>query len=365
MKIADLIACVEEAAPAAYQENYDNSGLIVGNPEAECSGVLVSLDVTEAVVEEAVQKRLNLVFAHHPLVFNGLKRITGKNDGGRALISAIKQDIAIAAAHTNLDNVLDGVNGRMADRLGLTERSVLLPRSHPMEKLFVFVPVDHADALRDALFEAGAGHIGAYSECSFSSEGVGTFKGDPDTHPFAGQPGIRHLEREARLEVIFPATRRQAIVSAMFSHHPYEEVAYDLVSLANPDPKTGSGLIGQLPEAVAEKDFLRLLKDRFQLEVIRHSPLTGKPVRRVGLCGGSGSFLISKALASRVDWFVSADIKYHQFFEAGDHMVIADLGHYESEQFTVDLLVDLIRRKFPNFAVLKTTVLTNPLRYFL
>lgn len=364
MKIADIIRELEALAPPVYQESYDNAGLLTGQAGWECTGILCSLDATEAVINEAVKRGCNLVVAHHPIIFRGLKKITGRDYVEKTIIAAIKQDIAIYAIHTNLDNVLHGVNARMADRLGLIKRRVLVPKEGVLMKLYTFVPHAYAEQVRNALFEAGGGYIGHYSECSFSAEGQGTFKGEAGTHPFVGEAGKRHTEPEIKLEVIFPAYLQQKMVQALKLAHPYEEVAYDIIRLANDYQQVGSGLIGELPSVTSEQELLRQLKQAFGLTVIRHTPLLGRPVLKVALCGGAGSFLTGQALAAGAQVYITADVKYHEFFDANDRLVIADIGHWESEQFTIDLLFDILLSKFPTFAVLKSEIATNPVRYF-
>jgi dinuclear metal center YbgI/SA1388 family protein len=365
MQINAILAHLESIAPPAYQESYDNAGLLTGQGDWACSGVLTTLDATESVVLEAVARNCNLVVAHHPIIFGGLKRITGKNYIERAVIAAIKHDIAIYAIHTNLDNTLPvGVNGRMAEQLGLVNSRPLQPKESTLQKLYTFVPAAHLSLVRDAIFAAGGGHIGQYSECSFGAEGMGTFKGGADTRPFVGQPEIRHEEKEIRLEVTLPAYLSRQVVAAMIKAHPYEEVAYDLINLVNTYAGVGSGLIGELPVELNEKAFLARIREVFQLPLIRHTPLRGRPVKRVALCGGAGSFLISKALTAGADFYITADVKYHEFFDANDRVVVADIGHFESEQFTIDLLFEILREKFPNFAVLKSDIKTNPVNYY-
>jgi dinuclear metal center YbgI/SA1388 family protein len=364
MQIADIIAHLESIAPALYQENYDNAGLLTGSPDWTCSGILISLDATEGVLEEAIAKKCNLVITHHPIIFGGLKKITGLDHVQKTIIRAIKQDLAIYAIHTNLDNVAQGVNGKIADLLGLINIQVMAPRAATIEKLFTFVPTSHAAMVLDSLFAVGAGQIGNYSEASFHAQGSGTYKAGPGAHPFLGSVGHRHTENEIKMEVIFPAHRRQQVVQALLRSHPYEEVAYDVVVLANTDPAIGSGLVGDLVDQIEERAFLGLLKAAFRVPVIRHSPLTGRAVKRVGLCGGAGSFLISNALAQKCDFFISADIKYHDFFNAEGRLVVADIGHFESEQFTVELIYEILREKFPTFAVLKSGTETNPVHYY-
>jgi dinuclear metal center YbgI/SA1388 family protein len=366
MHISDVIGHLELLAPPEYQEHYDNAGLLTGDSGWECKGVLVTLDATEQVVQEAVARGCNLIVAHHPIIFGGLKKITGRNYVERAVIAAIKNDIGIFAIHTNLDNIMaGGVNGRIADKLGLEGRRVLAPREGVLRKLYCFVPVGHVEAVRAAIFGAGAGHIGGYSECSFGVEGQGTFKGGEGTQPFVGQPGVRHVEAEVRLEVILPVHLSQAVVDAMIGAHPYEEVAYDLVPLANPHPGIGAGLVGELASPVEEGALLERLCGVFGVPVVRHTLLTGRPVRRVAVCGGAGSFLITNALAAGANFYITSDVKYHEFFDANDRLVVADIGHFESEQFTVDLLIDVLREKFSNFAVLKSDTRTNPVHYYI
>lgn len=365
MLIADIIAHLELLAPPAYQESYDNAGLLTGSGSWECKGVLTTLDATEEVVKEAVARGCNLVVAHHPIIFGGLKKISDGHYVGRAVIAAIKQDIAIYAIHTNLDNVvMEGVNGRIAEKLGIRGGRSLASRAAVLQKLFCFVPVAHLEAVRGAIFAAGAGQIGGYSECSFVTEGTGTFKGGMGTQPFVGEPGIRHEEKEVRLEVILPAVLARAVVHAMLAAHPYEEVAYELVSLANTYPGVGSGLVGELAEDMGEREFLDRIKRAFGIPVLRHTRLTGRPVKKVAVCGGAGSTFISNALSEGANFYITSDVKYHEFFEANDRMVIADIGHFESEQFTVDLLFEVLREKFRNFAILKSDIKTNPVNYY-
>jgi dinuclear metal center YbgI/SA1388 family protein len=365
MQISAIVGFLESLAPPVYQESYDNAGLLTGSGSWECTGVLLTLDATEDVVEEAVSRGCNLIVAHHPIIFKGLKGLTGKNYIERTVIAAIKRDIAIYAIHTNLDNVVTGgVNGRIASRLGVLGGKPLVPREGVLQKLYCFVPVDHLEAVRAAVFAAGAGFIGGYSECSYAVEGAGTFLGGEGTQPFVGTPGSRHTEKEARLEVVLPAHLSRRVVAAMIAAHPYEEVAYDLVSLANTHPDVGSGLIGELAEPMDEKAFLDLIREAFVAPVVRHTRLTGRPVKRVAVCGGSGSFLISKALSAGANFYVTSDVKYHEFFDANDQLVVADIGHFESEQFTVDLLFEVLREKFRNFAVLKSDTKTNPINYY-
>ena len=364
MKISEIIQQLESFAPPQLQESYDNSGLLTGNADWDCKGILLTLDATEDVVKEAVSKKCNLVIAHHPILFRGIKRINGSDYAQRALITSIKNDIAIYAIHTNLDNVLTGVSGKMADLLGLVNVEVLLPKEGSLEKLYTFVPVEHAEKVRRAIFEAGGGDIGKYAQCSFNVEGIGTYTPEPGADPFIGEVGKPQTTTEIKIEVIFPSYLRNGIIRAMLDAHPYEEVAYDVLKVENVHLGTGAGAIGSLPHPMDEVDFLKLLKQKFNLPLIRHTPLLGQRVTRVALCGGAGSFLISKALVRKADFYITGDVKYHEFFDANGKMVIADIGHFESEQFTIDLLHQLLVEKFPTFAVLKSGTQTNPVNYY-
>ena len=365
MKIAGIIAYLESIAHPSLQEDYDNAGLITGAADWDCTGAIVTLDATEEVIMEAVAKNCNLVIAHHPIVFRGLKKINGKNYVEKTIIAAIKNDIAIYAIHTNLDNVQPGVNGMIARQLGLINCRVLAPKAGLLKKLQVFVPLQQAEQVRNAIFEAGAGHIGNYSECSFNTAGSGTFKAGAGSRPFTGEIGNQQQEDEIRIETIFPAWLENKIITVLEKAHPYEEVAYDLVPLTNQYDKIGAGIVGDLPATANESDFLTHIQQVFGVLVVRHTPLTGRSVKTVAVCGGAGSFLISNAIAAGADFYITADVKYHEFFDANGRLVLADVGHYESEQFTVALLAGFLQEKFPTFAALKTGVKTNPVNYFL
>ncbi|NLU92964.1 Nif3-like dinuclear metal center hexameric protein [Chitinophaga sp. Ak27] len=363
MKIKEIIQAIEEFAPVQYQESYDNAGLIFGNAGWEVTNVLLTLDATEEVIEEAIARGCNLVVAHHPIVFGGLKKINGKNYVERVAIKAIKHDIAVYAAHTNLDNVKNGVCRQMAEKLGLGMCRVLQPKRGLLKKLYTFVPEADVNKVRDALFAAGAGNIGNYSETSFNAPGLGSFKGSADTNPYVGTPGKRHFEAEIKLEVIFPVYLEGKIIEVLLVAHPYEEVAYDVVSLDNAYQEVGSGLIGELPEAMEEMQFLQYVKQQFQAGCVKYTPLRGKSVKKVALCGGAGSFLLKQAITAGADAYISSDFKYHEFFDTENQLVIADIGHFESEQFTVELFYHILTEKFRNFAPLKSTIKTNPVNY--
>jgi len=364
MQIQEIINALNIYAPPALQEDYDNAGLITGNAKWECTGALVCLDATEELIQEAIHKKCNLVVAHHPIVFKGLKKINGNNYVERAIILAIKHDIALFAIHTNLDNVLHGVNGKIADLLGLQNRQILSPKKSVLQQLSVFVPTAYKEQLLTALFDAGAGSIGNYSECSFSVAGEGSFKAMDGSRPFVGNHGERHLEAEEKIDVIFPVWKKAGIVQAMKLQHPYEEVAYNIYNLDNVYSETGSGIIGELTEKMNETQFLQKIQQIFGVPVIKHTALQHKIIQKVALCGGAGSFLTDAAIGAGADVYLTSDLKYHEYFDVDSRLLLADIGHYESEQYTIELVFDHLREKFPNFAVLKTGINTNPVCYF-
>lgn len=365
MQVQDIIQAIEAYAPPAYQEGYDNSGLQIGDRQAEVRAVLIALDVTEAVLDEAIQRGANMIVAHHPLLFSGLKQISGRNYIERIVMKAIKNDINIYACHTNLDNVRNGVNAKIAEKLGLQNTSILTPMADSLYKLYTFAPVEAAASVRDAMFAAGAGSIGKYSECSFNTQGIGTFRPGEDTDPVIGLPGgPREEVKEVKIEVLVDKSRKAGVLRALVAAHPYEEVAYDIVPISKVNQDLGAGMVGELAEPVDETAFLQHIKTNMKADCVRHTPLLGRKVKKVAVCGGSGSFLLKDAIRSGADFFITADFKYHQFFDAEGRIVIADIGHYESEQFTSEIFLDIINRKFPNFATLLSNLSTNPVNYF-
>jgi dinuclear metal center YbgI/SA1388 family protein len=362
--IKDITNCLELLAPLAYQESYDNAGLIVGEAQTLVTGILVSLDCTEEIVEEAIQKGANLIVAHHPIVFKGLKKFNGKNYVERAVIKAIKNDIAIYATHTNLDHVKGGVNYTIAERLGLVNVQILAPKKNILKKLVTFVPVENTNSLLDALHRAGAGQIGTYSDCSFSVTGVGRFTPSTLSTPYIGSPQKAEEVIENRLEVIFPSHLENTLINSLKYHHPYEEVAHYVSDISNDNQEVGAGAIGKLQEPEDEYAFLIHLKEAMNLRIIRHTPLLNKPIQKVAVCGGAGGFLLRDAINQGADVFITSDYKYHEFFDAEGKIIICDIGHYESEVYTKDLIISYLSEKFCKFAILKSEVNTNPVSYF-
>lgn len=355
---------LETLAPAAYQESYDNAGLLVGDPDTEVQGVLVSLDCTEAVVAEALRLGCNVVVAHHPIVFRGLRKLTGKTYVERTVMQAICGGVALFAIHTNLDHVWGGVNFKIAEKLGLEAVSILSPKKQILSKLTAFVPLPDTERVLAALHGAGAGHIGQYSHCSFRSEGTGTFRPSAAARPHIGQAGVQEQVQENRIEVIFPTHLQAAVLAALRAAHPYEEVAYYLHLLENENQQVGAGAIGTLPRPLTPEEFLAFLKKSMHLNLIRYTETSRQAISRVAVCGGAGSFLLPEALRQQADAFVTADFKYHEFFDAEGRLMVCDIGHYESEVYTKDLLAAAIREKFTNFATILSEINTNPVQYF-
>ena len=362
MIIKEIIDCIEEFAPPALQESWDNSGLITGNPETKVHSALISLDVTEEVINDAIEHGDNLIIAHHPIIFSGIKRLNGYSETERVVIKAIKHDIAIYAAHTSIDIVKNGVSWRMARKLGLVSVDTLSKGKGLLKKFVVYVPQSHADLVRDALFDAGAGNIGNYSSCSFNSAGYGTFKGNESTTPFAGNPGEFHTEEEIKIETVFPFYLQSKVISSVLKVHPYEEVAYDIFPLENKHDSIGLGVTGYLKDEMPAREFLESVKEIFHCQV-KYAGEINKMIKKVALCGGAGSSLISDAIHSGADIYITGDIKYHQFFDAGEKMIVADIGHFESEQFTKELFYEIVTNKFSKFAIRLSDVQTNPVKY--
>ncbi len=364
MTIHEITDLLEELAPLSYAEEFDNVGLLVGNPKQEVSGILVTLDTLEVVVEEAIAKNCNLIVSFHPIIFKGLTKITGRNYVERTVFKAIQNDIAIYSIHTALDNSPIGVNAKICEVLGVQNPKILIPKQGTIKKLTTYVPLAKADDLRNYLFDAGGGTIGNYSQCSFNVAGTGTFNAGENAHPTIGEKGSMHQEKEVQLSMTFPSHREAKLLATLFREHPYEEVAYEVNTLDNTNQNLGMGMIGTLKKPISEIDFLNHLKQSMHAKGIRHSKLLDKPVQRVAVLGGSGAFAIKEAKKAGADIFVTADVKYHQFYEAESKLVIADIGHFETEQFTKNLLVAFLTKKIPNFAVTLAESKTNPIKYF-
>ena len=362
-KIKEIISFLDNIAPLRTQESYDNSGLITGNADNECDSVLICVDVTEEVIDEAIKSKTGFIISHHPFIFGGLKKVTGKTESERIVIKAIRNNISIFALHTPFDLAYDGISRSLAEQLGLKNISILQPVKDQLRKIVTFAPHEFAEKVRIAMFEAGAGHIGNYDSCSYNLSGEGTFRALSGSNPFKGKKGKIHTEKETRVEVIVPFYLSDSVIAAMKTAHPYEEVAYDVYPLENTNPYSGFGAVGELKTAANEKTFLNFVKKATGCKVIRHSAMLGKQIRKVAVCGGSGSFLIGEAIRSGADIFITGDVKYHQFSEADKKIVIADIGHFESEKVFLSSMNDILIKKFTNFAVRISKTSTNPVNY--
>lgn len=363
MKIKEIVSALERFAPLPLQDGFDNAGLQIGLTEAEATGALLCLDVTEAVVDEAVALGCNLIVSHHPLLFRACKSVTGKDYVERCILKAIKNDIAVYSAHTNLDNAPGGVNYKMAEKIGLRRVRVLEPKEECLLKLVTFVPHAYAGKVRKALFDAGCGCIGKYDSCSYNVEGEGTFRAQEGAVPFCGQVGELHCEPEQRIETILPAFRKAAAVKALLEAHPYEEPAFDLYPLKNTWAQAGAGVIGELEEPETELDFLRRVKKTFEAECLRHTRLRGRLIRTVALCGGAGAFLLPRAVGAGADAFLTGEVRYHDYFYHENDILVAEAGHYESEQYTKEIFYSIIREAFPELEVRMPRINTNPIKY--
>jgi len=363
MKLKEFCSYLDKVVPLSLQESYDNSGLQVGDPESELTSALIALDVTEEVIDEAIALKCNLVVSHHPLIFSGIKRLAGRSMTEKIIYKVVKHNIAVYSSHTNLDIVTNGVSRKIAEKLNLKEVKVLSPLSGRLLKLVTFIPDSHLEKVRSAIFAAGAGVSGNYDMCGFTVSGSGSFRGNENSVPFVGEKGKLHAEKETRFETILFSHMREQVIAALLEAHPYEEVAYDLYLLENVNSGYGLGCTGELPEPLTGKEFLELVSKVFDAKGVRFSRLSREKISKVALCGGSGSSLIKTAIAAGADVFVTADLKYHNFFEAENKILLVDAGHFETENFSTELLKDLIIKKFPKFAVRFSETNTNPINY--
>jgi len=364
MKVKEIISALEEFAPPQLQEDYDNTGLNLGNPNTEITGVLLCIDITEEIIDEAIENNCNMIVSHHPLIFGKLKNIIGSNYIERCVIKAIKNDISIYCGHTSFDSVDKGVSYKICEKLGLQNLKILAPKNNFLKKISVFIPEEHVEKVRLAIFAAGAGAIGNYNNCSFNVSGTGSFKAGENTNPYIGKKGEIHYEPEIKTEIVFPAHLETKIINAMLSTHPYEEVAYDIFSLDNSWKKAGLGMTGETIKPFGEKELLRILKEKFTVESIKHSRLLNKEINKIAVCGGSGASLINTAIKSGAQVYISGDIKYHDYFLAENKIIIIDIGHFESEQFTKEIFYDIIMKKKPTFAVRFSKINTNPIKNY-
>ncbi len=364
MQASDILNHLNKWAPLVYQESYDNAGLLVGEPGTEVSGILVCLDITEGIIQEAQQRNCNLIISHHPIIFGGMKQLTGRSPEERIVMQALRQGICLMAMHTNLDNMYKGVNAKIAELIGLEKTHILQPMDNVLRKLSVFVPTTHIAQVQKAVFAAGAGHIGQYDCCGFQMQGQGSFRPLEGASPFLGAVDMLEKVDEIRFETIYAKHVEGQVLEALLQAHPYEEIAYDIYPLANAHQQIGAGMWGYLPQAMSEQAFLQLLKDTFQVGAIKHTTVRNKPIQKVAFCGGSGAFLINKALSLKADIYFTGDIKYHDFFKANEQTILADIGHYESEQFTKQLIGDFLQTQYPQLHIVISDLDTNPINWF-
>ena len=364
MKLKEICSYLDASVPLALQESYDNSGLQVGLPEMEIFSALLTIDVTSEIIDEAVVSGCNLIISHHPLIFGGIKSITGRNETERILFKALKNEIAVYSSHTNLDIFDGGVSRKMAEKLELTNVKVLAPLQKNLLKLITYIPESYSDKVREAVFEAGAGVNGNYDYCGYTSAGTVSFRGNDNSRPFIGKRGEIHYEKELRFETVLYSHLKTKVIKALLNSHPYEEVAYDLFELVNGSTTEGLGCTGELSQNLSEKEFLELISVKFNSKGIRYSPFTGKNIKKVALCGGAGISLLKDAISSGADAFVTGDIKYHNFFDAEKKLLLIDAGHFETEKYSTEILYDLIIKKFPKFALRFSETNTNPINYW-
>lgn len=362
MQVKDFTSIIEEFSPLGLQEDYDNAGLICGSPVSEVRSILLTTDITENVINEAIEGGHNLIISHHPLTLQGLKNIVPDNDIKRCLVKAIKHDLNLYSAHTNIDAVANGVSGKMADKLQLIHREILQPAGKLFSLVF-YTPIENAEKVRNAVLDAGVGHIGNYSRCSFNNTGQGTFLANNNAHPYVGKKGVLHTENEIRTEITVPEYLLRRSIQALTDTHPYEEPVWNVVDLHNTNPATGFGIVGELETETDSLKFLEHVKETFHCGIIRHTDICKPKIKRVAVCGGSGAFLTKTAIEKQADIYITGDYKYHDFFNSANRLVIADIGHYESEQFTKEIFYELVTKKISKFAVQFSMVKTNPINY--
>ncbi|MDT0608425.1 Nif3-like dinuclear metal center hexameric protein [Croceitalea rosinachiae] len=364
MTVKDIAEILEELAPLSYAEDFDNVGILVGSPDQTVDGILVTLDTLENVVDEAIEKKCNLIISFHPIIFKGLKKLTGSNYVERVVMKAIANHITIYSTHTALDNSYQGVNAKICEVLGIKNGKILIPKKKTIKKLTTYVPIREAENLRKKLFEVGAGAVGNYSNCSFSVDGIGTFEANENANPVVGEIGKTRYEKETQLQITYPSDNENIVLKSLFEYHPYDEVAYEIITLENINQHLGMGMVGELEKGMTEHDFLKYLKTKMNTKIVRHSALLKKSIKTVAVLGGSGAFGIKAAINAKADIYITADLKYHEFYQAENKIVIADIGHFETEQFTKNLLVDFLTKKIPNFAITLSESNTNPIKYF-
>jgi len=357
MKIKEVISFLENKFPLSWQEDFDNSGIQCGDKERDITGVVVCFDMSEVVIEEAISKGANMVVSHHPIIYRDvIKRIEPTNRVGKILCKALENKILLYSMHTNIDSGKAGGNSLFAQKLELQKLSVLSPKENEFCKLVVFVPSENSVFLRDALFKAGCGNIGNYSHCSFSCEGIGSFKPLADANPHIGQHNRIERVEEERIEMIFSKIKKRQIVEALYQHHPYEEPAFDIFALENTNKDIGLGRVGFLPQPMVAADFIHYVKQKLNVELVRFSGNSKAEISKVAVCGGGGASHIKDALTAGADAYITGDLKYHDFFIPENKMLLVDIGHFEGEHFIREIITSLLKEKFKNFSTYFTEV---------
>lgn len=347
MKLSQITKAFEERIPLSLQEPWDQCGLSLGHPAADVKSVLFSFDLTPKAIEHAKKNKQNLIVTHHPFQLKGQAQIRFDSYTGQMIAECAKHNIAVYCSHTNHDASRDSLNFHYLKKLGVKDATALKANVQKLYKLVVFVPHKEVDAVMNALFAADAGKIGAYGECSFRSEGQGTFKGDDSTNPNYGQKGIRETVAEQKIETIVPQHLLAKVIQKMIKAHPYEEVAYDVYALENQSFYTGIGAIGTLPKALSKKELTLALQKLFKLKTLRFIDGGHKTFKRVAICTGSGTSLMKDALKQKADVFLTGDIKYHQATEAQvKKLSMVDLGHFHSEIDSMKVLKNIFSELF-------------------
>ena len=363
MIVKEVINYLDEFSPFCYAEEFDNVGLIIGDYTQKVNGILVTLDSTESVIDEAIKSKCNLIISFHPIIFNDIKSITTNTYVERVIHKSIKNNISIIAIHTSLDNSIKGVNSAICKKLDIKNYKILIPKERTIKKLTTYIPSENVAKLKSEIFKIGGGSLGKYDNCSFSYKGLGSFKGNKKSNPKIGNKLTYTEIEEVCVNITFLKHLEKEVVKALKENHPYEEIAYEINTLENSNQNIGMGMIGELASSMDENKFLSFLKKKMKSKLIKHSKKIGKKIAKIAVLGGSGSFAIENAINSGADAFVTSDLKYHDYFKAENKILLVDIGHYESEQYTKNLIFNFLTKKIPNFAIVLSKTNTNPIMY--
>lgn len=369
MIVKELIKYLEDWAPPGAAWEKDNVGLLVGSGDEKIENIFLSLELTGEVLEQALKKNCNFIFTHHPLIFNPVKNLdVNKNPNSKLIYKLIKNDINLFSAHTNLDFTKDGVSFTLAKKLKLNKITFLKNEESNQFKVVVFLPETNLDEVASAMFNQGAGIIGEYNNCSFRTNGIGTFKGSANSNPFIGKKENFEKANEVRLEVLVDSWKLNKVINAMLKSHPYEEPAYDIYPLRNKNVNYGAGAIGELDNEMNVNEFLKHVEKSLLLSNFRFVNGNKRRIKKVAVCGGSGSELLNDAISKNADVFITADIKYHTFHDAKNKILLIDAGHYETEVVILKIVEEkikkLIKEKKENIKVYKYSSSTNPVKFY-